>query len=295
MAGEWLNGLDFQWLRPSQNDGTFMRAMELGMRMKHAQVTNQLAMRESESKVKLMDATARLKQAEITGYERIAEGNAVLAETLSGVGSDWANPEAESRVLDVVTQYPHVVKSPLFKDVMMNFRIAQQGQLRKELLHEQIGGRETLEMQRQQNRMEALTTRLDRMAGMKTDDQAFKVDLEELLQEHRLERDRTKASTSGTERFDLNKSDEIKMRSELNSLQIALNQGVLELPEFEQKREKVFKKYEALARKPAQPSAAPKAAGPAKRVRVKAPDGTIGHIPEDQLDEAKRNGYTIAE
>lgn len=295
MAGEWINGRDFQWLQPSQSDGTFMRGMQLGMQMRHQRINESIAMQEAESKVKLMDLNFQMKRAELRAYENLAEGNAQLATALSETAGKWTEPESKARFWGIASKYPQVMKSPQFKELVDNFQLADTAKARQDYLQSMVGGQKDLETLKQGHRLESLTTRLDRMSDMKMDDQAFKVEMEGLLQEHRLERDKAKASTSGTERFDLNKSDEIKMRSELNSLQIALNQGVLELPEFEAKREKVFKKYEAVARKPAQVTAPATKTGPAKRIRVKAPDGTIGHIPEDQLDEAKRNGYILAE
>lgn len=292
MAGEWINGRDFSWMQQTPPDRTFALGMELGMRARHQHLNEQLAMRELESKVKLQETHARLKEAEITAYEQMATGNAELATALSETAGQWTSPEAKSRFWGIAARHPQVMKSPQFKELVDNFQLADQAELRSRLEDTRISSRTDLKNLEHQNRMELWSTRMARTADMKLDDHALRIELEQLRHENTLERDQMKPSAQADARMDLVKSDEIGLRSELTSLQTAFVQGVLDWDEFQKKRDGVQAKYKSRARTPAQPTSAPTEA---KRIRVKAPDGTIGHIPESQLDEAKRSGYTVAE
>lgn len=266
MAG-YLTEATHPWLfrrMPGGGSGagnTFMQAFQIGANLKQRQLDNALRQRELEAKWKAMDIDGQLAQTKIIAQEQIAAGHAELGQILSEIGAtgDWSNPSAKARFWATAAKHPQLMKDPSFKELTQTFELADQAKLRSELLRTQVDSRMDLETVRQQNRLEQLNTRLSRMADMKQDDQAFKLEIEGLLQEHRLERDRAKASTSGSERFDLNKSDEIAFRSKLASLQTALNQGVLELDEFERKRTAVIEEYKAKARTPDQPPVQPAA------------------------------------
>lgn len=293
MAGEWLNGLDFAWMRPTQPDGRILQAMELGMRMKHAQVNNALAIRESESKVKLLETQAQLRLAEITAYEQTAEGNAQLATALSETAGKWTEPESKSRFWGIASRYPQVMKSPQFKELVDNFQLADTALARKQYLDAQIGGREDLEDTKFGHRQALQDEKYTRLAELQEDSQEARTMRDEIIHGYNLERDAKKPNTSGQKKYDMPYSIELKYRAKLN----AINKDLDMKPEDRQKQiEAVYREMKSQFTLPSQPSAAPaKAAVPAKRIRVKAPNGTFGHIPEDQLEEAKRNGYTLAE
>lgn len=224
--------------------------------MKQRQNETALRMREMDAKWKALDIEAQIASSKLAAQEQVAAGHAELGQILSEIGANgaWSSPEAKSRFWGAAAKHPQLMKDPSFKELTQTFELADTAALRKQLLDAQIGGRVDLESVRQQNRMESLTTRLDRMSDMKMDDQAFKVEMEGLLQDHRLERDKAKATTAGDTRFDLNKSDEIAFRSKLASLQTALNQSVLDVDEFEKKRNAVIEEYKAKARTPSTPS-----------------------------------------
>lgn len=296
MAGEWLNGLDFQWLR---NDGrgsnTFLQAFQIGAQIKQNAINSEFRKEQAQAHWRAMELRAAIESSKLKAQENIASGHAELGQVLSEIAQNksWTDPAAKARFWGTASKYPQLMASPTFKELTQQFELADQAAWRAQLEDTKMGGRKDLEATRQQGRLELAEQRLNSLADLKMGDQAFKMEFEKFQQEHRLERDKAKASGSEATRFDMNKSDEIPYLRELDSLNTAYRMGDLTYPELQAEREKVITKYKAKAR--TQSPAPTKAAGPSRRVRVKAPDGTIGNIPEDQLDEAKRNGYTIAE
>lgn len=269
MPAGYLTEATHPWLfKPLQRGGTtdFLQAFQVGAQLKQRQIDNELRVREMEAKWKALDVEQQLSQAKLAAQEQVAAGHAELGQILSEIGANgsWSNPESKAKFWGAAAKHPQLMKDPSFKELTQTFELADTAALRKQLLDAQIGGRVELESLRQQNRLESLTTRLDRMADMKLDDQAFKVELEGLLQEHRLERDKAKSTRSGDPRFNLKKGDEIAYRHELSALLTGLNQGILEQSEYEAKREKVFAKYKALEIN--SPEAAPTTNSPAVKV-----------------------------
>lgn len=260
MAAGYLTAEAFPWLfnrlPKAGHDTGMLQAFQVGAQMKQRQNDNALRMREMEAKWKALDVESTLAQSKLAAQEQVAAGHAELGQILSEIGAkgDWSNPEAKSRFWGAAAKHPQLMKDPSFKELTQTFELADSAALRKQLLDAQIGGRMGLEDAKQENRIDILNARLDNLSKMKLDDQQFRVKFEELLQENRIERDKAKSTTAGDTRFDLNKSDEIALRSKLASLQTALNQGVLEMDEFEKKRNAVIEEYKAKARTPSTPA-----------------------------------------
>lgn len=112
-----------------------------------------------------------------------------------------------------------------------------------------------------------------------------------------------RAHPSGQERFDLNYSDQLMMKAELDALTAEAQLGIFKSKpqEYEKRLKNIEDKYKSRARKSVVDNATPPAAAkkpdvtPTARVRVKSPTGQIGFIPSDQLEEAKKSGYTVVE
>lgn len=273
MDSSWLNGLDFQWLRDSgRGSNTFLQAFQIGAQMKERALQTQYRQQQAQAHWESLEMRYKIESSKLMAQENIARGHAELGQVLSEIAhtNSWTDPASKARFWDTASKYPQLMASPTFKELTQQFELADSAALRSKLLDTTITGREDLERTRQLNRLGSINARFDRMVDMKLDDEQRKIAMEELLQEHRLERDRTKASSGGQERFDLNKSDEIAFRAELASLQTAFNQGVLEADEFTKKRDAVITKYKAKARTPQQPTGTN--APPVLRLQ---PDGTF--------------------
>lgn len=104
---------------------------------------------------------------------------------------------------------------------------------------------------------------------------------------------------SAQERFDLNYSDQLLMKGELDAVNAMAQLGKFNKDGGDKELNRLIgeieKKYKARARKQAKSPESPKAEATAKKVRVKAPDGRIGFIKESDLEEAKKTGYTLVE
>jgi hypothetical protein len=112
-----------------------------------------------------------------------------------------------------------------------------------------------------------------------------------------MERDKEKPSPGG-KRFDLPYSEQLFLINELNGLSAQLENGMIEESEAARKRIEIEKRYSAKKLKPDAPAGAAPAAEPKKqsKIRVLAPDGkTFGFVSSDELEQAKKEGYTVPE
>lgn len=244
MAGEWLAGKDFQWLEPTRPDNTFLHGMELGLRMKHQQQQYALAVREAESKAKLMDSTIRLRESQIFGQEQAAEGFAALGQVLSETAGKWTEPESKAKFWGVAAKYPHVQKSPAFKELVDNFQLADNAELKKQLLDSQIGGRSELETQKFENRQSLLGEKYDRLAELQEDSQEARTIRDEIQHLYRLEENEKKPRGVG-QFHDLKSVDQAAMNAELAV--ITRNPFNMKPEEKAKRIEGVYRKYKAIA------------------------------------------------
>lgn len=270
MAGEWINGNDFNWLKPTQADGTFMRGMQLGMQMRHQRITESIAMQEAESKVKLMDLNFQMKRAELRAYENLAEGNAQLATALSETAGKWTEPESKARFWGIASKYPTVMKSPQFKELVDNFQLADTAKARHDYLQSQIGGRENLENIRIGGREDLEETKFQNRAALQDEKYGYLAELQEDSQEARalrdeiihgynLERDAKKPNQSAGKKYDMPYSVELKYRAMLNAINKDYN---LKPAERQKKIEEVYREMKSQFTLPS-PATTPKATQPA--------------------------------
>lgn len=261
---EWMNSNipTFSWMSDASPSPGVASAFALGFQAKQHALDRELRVRELDLRADQQNILHQLRTEELNAKRVSQEGVAALASVMGNAAKREFDPESEALLWETASHFPAMMTRPEFREFTQQFELARTARMRNELLKTQITGREDLESIRQQHRLESIASRMDRIADMKFDDQDFKVKFEALQQEHRLERDKVKASSGGQERFDLNKSDEIAMRADLQSLQTAFNQGILESAEFDKKRDATIAKYRAKART-TQAAPAPTATTPA--------------------------------
>lgn len=247
----------------------------------------------------------------------INEGFTALSAVTGNISKDgaWLDPNAKAQFYGIVARYPFLVKQPGFKGFLDAFhnaenaqlerdKIIEQGKLRRDIAGMQIEGRSDLSEQQHQQKLEEIAAKYEELGQLQENSQEWKDKHAEIQNSLNMLRDKVRPRPAESGRIDLLKSDEIPYRNELAGLKSALDQGLLRVKgkpassayeRYNELRQQIDDKYKARALKQNQPEPAAIPAVSPKRVRVKAPDGTIGSIPESQLDEAKRSGYTLAE
>lgn len=248
----WLNRSSFPWLDSGPSPGV-QQAFALGFQAKQNAADRELRARQLEISAREQDILNEMRVQQLEAQRVQQEGLAATTAVVSEIARDkaWTDPARKAQFWAKAAEYPQMQMHPAFRELTQQFELAQRAEEQKLMEATRITGRTDVEAMRQENRMELLNQRFDRMSEQKLDDNALRIELEKLRHEHRLEEGRAKSGATADARMDLVKSDEIGLRSELNSLQTAFVQGVLEWEEFQKKRDGVMAKYKARARRPA--------------------------------------------
>lgn len=251
-----------------------------------------------------------VKRLAIEEKERIAEGTVAIARILSKMGQTpggYTDSALQGEFWGAIRDNPKFASSQAFKDIMDTFQASEQAKARSEL--------ETLRQQSITDRSEAaiqsrfdlLNQRLEGMTALEGVKAEHRTQLEELKGEINMLRDSLKPTRVGQLVHDLPEADLVAMRSELTALDKKYEKGRIKgkgggifsnVPkttaeqEYDAERQAILKKYDA--KRIGTPRPAETAPAAEKRVRVKSPDGKIGNIPESQLEDALKQGYTPA-
>lgn len=223
------------------------------------------------------------RQSELQANEGMVEVGKVLSE-IAETG-DWTNPAARSRFFSVVARYPAVTKSPIYDNLLQNFQAADTAQARAALEAERQGAITERSQAAIDARFQTLTQRFDNLLTMEGVKAENRKELEAVRAEFQMLRDQLKPQSGS--HYDLPYSTQILMKSELDELSRRIRDEGLSTDEAAVIRRQIETKYRTSGQPPEQPKGG--------RVRVKAPDGRVGTISAERLEEALRQGYQRVE
>jgi predicted transcriptional regulator len=257
----WMNE-NFQWLK---NDGpnrgnAFLGGMQIGAQIAQSRrnydlqvrklISDQeLAERDHEMKKETLGLRSRMFEVQQQGRLNTSEGLAALGETMSEIARTgrYTDPEAKAKFWATARKYPQVMQSAGFRQLLDVFDAADLAEAREELEKTRVQGRIEVNDAVETGRMQRLSERLDRMEQMKSGDQAFKLELEQLRHDLNVDRDAKRPHPSSDSRFDLSYSDQLSMKADLDAVRRAETLG-LKPENAAKRREQIETKYHARRR-----------------------------------------------
>lgn len=159
----------------------------------------------------------------------------------------WTAPETRSKVYSLTKQYPWLANTDLFKTTIQNFENADKSEARLLLETE----RQTAITDRNQasieSRFDLLGQRIDAMTQMEGIRHENRTALTELKSELDIIRDAMKPRTLRPERYDLNESDRMLMKSELDAVDAAQKNLEIDNAEAQRQRDAIDVKFKKRA------------------------------------------------
>lgn len=253
---------------------------------------------QQERVLRLREEHFRLQREEL---ERIAEGTVAASSVFAEMGrtGDYTNPELQSKFWDTVQKYPKFTKSPAFKDMVDTLQSATMAKTQMERLTTGYDLRSEELDQRHENRLTELDRQYENMLSRQDLAHESRIEIEKLRQQLQVERDALKPTTQRPERFDLDESDRIDYAARVEGLKEWLkaqptNKKNPDAPyqQYTEKLNALNKEFEPRKKKR---TVGQPVGGATKRVKVKSADGRLFTLPENQLQDAIKQGYTLAE
>lgn len=178
-----------------------------------------------------------------------AEGTVALGIILEQATEKnaWTAPETRAKVYSLTKQYPWLANTDLFKGAIQSFDNADKAEARLQLETE----RQTAITDRNQasieSRFDLLGQRIDAMTQMEGIKNENRTALTELKSELDIIRDAMKPRTLRPERYDLNESDRMLMKSELDAIEVAQKNLEIDSAEAQRQRDSIDAKFKKRA------------------------------------------------
>lgn len=241
--------------------------------------------------LRLQKETQFLKQvSELQINQGMVEVGKVLSEIADA--EDWASPQAEAKFYDVVAKNPAITRSPNFDNLASIFSNARKAKemsaLAQQRFDTQLAIQDAITARNQasiESRFDLLGQRLEGMEKMEGIKSENAKSLAELRGELQMLRDQLKPQSGS--HYDLPYSQQIMMKSELDEVGRLLRDYEITSEEAAKRRADIAAKYTG--------ATATTTTAPPQRIRVKAPDGRIGTISAEALEEALKQGYQRVE
>lgn len=253
---------------------------------------------QQERVLRLREEHFRLQREEL---ERIAEGTVAASSVFSEMGNagDYTNPELQSKFWATVQKYPKFTQSPAFKDMVDTLQSAEIAKKQMDQITTRHDLRSEELDQRHDNRLIELDRQYENMLSRQDLAHESRIEIEKLRQQLQVERDALKPTTQRPERFDLDESDRIDYAARVEGLKEWLkaqptNKKNPDAPyqQYTEKLNALNKEFEPRKKKR---TVGQPIGGATKRVKVKSADGRLFTLPENQLQDAIKQGYTLAE